>query len=305
MENPIYTGWRVYDERRDSSPAAYISSSDGRQGYRRKIPRPAEEVIRVRILDPIVSEADFALTQEMIETKRRKHWRVRKETPNRYTYNGFLTCDDCGQLIYTHTSKQEFYCCKSRHPRERRKRALNGLMPCENTYMLRKKLEPKIDHVLADMVCKRPFLERVVNEYNERLETPVPANDQAGLTANIHALRERRQRVLDTFFEGIIDKQQRDSRLEQIEKEIAVFERLLLEAAGGPERPSSLDLSAVLAVVEPFVEWAFLNRDQKRRLLSSLCPDIRVHRYEIKELQLNLGVLTDGVYEANHSRTAT
>ena len=210
LENPIYTGWRVYDERRDPSPAGYVSSSHGRQGNRKKIPRPAEEVIRVRILDPIVSEEDFALAQEMIQTKRRKHWRVRKETPNRYTYNGFLTCGDCGQLIYTHTSKHEFYFCKSRHPRERRKRALDGLMPCENTYMLRKKLEPKIDHVLADMLCKRSFLERVVNEHNERSEIPVPASDQAGLTANINALREKRQRVLDTFFEGIIDKQQRD-----------------------------------------------------------------------------------------------
>ena len=39
----------------------------------------------VAAVTKIVSEADFALTQEMIETKRRKHWRVRKETPNRYT----------------------------------------------------------------------------------------------------------------------------------------------------------------------------------------------------------------------------
>src|SRR5258708_30272901 len=36
LENPIYTGWRTYRERRDPSASGYVSGPAGVQGYRRK-----------------------------------------------------------------------------------------------------------------------------------------------------------------------------------------------------------------------------------------------------------------------------
>ena len=304
IENPVYTGWRVYDKRRDLSPEGYVPRQDGRQGYRKKISRPADQVIRARILDPIIGEADFARVQEIVEAKRRRHWRTREEAPNHYTFNGFLTCGECGEPIYTHTNKHDFYFCKSRHPRERRRRGLRGLMPCGNKYMLRKKLEPKIDHVLTNMLCQKDFLGRIVNGHNQTSQSPVAEVDRAALTAKIHALRQKKQRVLDTFFDGMISKQERDCRVGEVEKEILAYERLLLHSVDGQKRTGGLDLDAVLAVVEPFADWPFLSRDDKRRLLGSLCPDIRVSRYEIKDLQLNLGGQDSGGYEDSHLKTA-
>jgi DNA invertase Pin-like site-specific DNA recombinase len=303
LENPAYTGWRVYDKRRDLSPDAYVSRPDGRQGYRRKIPRSADQIIRVRILDPVISEADFARVHEIIEEKRLRHWRSREDAPNHYTYNGFLTCGDCDELIYTHTGKHDFYFCKSRHPRERRRRELRGLVPCENKYMLRKKLEPKIDHVLMNMLCNKEFLERILNEHNDRSQSHAPEVDQVALTAKINALRQKRQRILETFFDGKITKQERDYGVEEVAKEILVFEHLLLQATDGPKQSGGLDLDAVLAVVGTFAEWAFLSRDEKRRLLGSLCPEISVSRYEIRNLRLNLGAQESGGYEGSHSKT--
>ena len=94
LGNPIYTGWKVYDQKRDPSALGYVPGPDGRQGYRKKIKRAPDEVIRKRVLDGLVSEEDFARVQEMVELKRLKHWRARAETPSRYTYNGFLTCGE-------------------------------------------------------------------------------------------------------------------------------------------------------------------------------------------------------------------
>jgi DNA invertase Pin-like site-specific DNA recombinase len=145
LENETYTGWRVYDQKRDPSASGYVSRKNGRQGYRRKIARMPDEVIRVSVLDGIVGRDDFAYVQRLIELKRQKHWRGRTGAPERYTYNGFLTCGECGERLYTHTSKQEFYICKTRHTRERRNRALLGLQPCSNRYMLRRKVESKIN----------------------------------------------------------------------------------------------------------------------------------------------------------------
>lgn len=100
--------------------------------------RSPDEVIRVRVLDGLVTEQEFARVQQVIELKRQNHWRGRKDVPHRYTYNGFLTCGDCSSLLYTHTSKQEFYQCKSRHPRERRRRELLAMEPCTKLHAEKK-----------------------------------------------------------------------------------------------------------------------------------------------------------------------
>src|SRR5690606_2758282 len=72
LTNEVYTGWRVYDERRDPSPAGKLPSGD-----RRKIRRAPGEVLRVRLrsadgtpLPPLVSREDFATVQRYIEEGR-------------------------------------------------------------------------------------------------------------------------------------------------------------------------------------------------------------------------------------------
>jgi site-specific DNA recombinase len=290
MQNPIYTGWRVYTQKRDSSTLGYVPRPDGRQGYRRKVMRSPDEVIRVQVLDGLISEEEFARVQQVIELKRQKHWRVRKSAPHRYTYNGFLTCGDCSSLLYTHTALQEFYQCKSRHPRERRRRELVKMESCGNRYMLRKKLEPKIDYLLGERLREPGFLERVLKSYNEMHSAPsAPLNaERAGLGAKLAALKDRKNRILETFFEGVIDKSQRDSRLSEVNREAESYEQLLIDAVNPGLPLVAEDLSKCL---EPFAEWEYLNRDDKRALLASICPQISVSRYKIKSIELNLGWL--------------
>ena len=87
LENPVYTGLRTYTEKRNPAPMAYVSRPDGRQGYRKKMKRSPDEVIRVRVLDSLITEEDFARVQQFINLKRQKHWRFpAKSTPQRYTY---------------------------------------------------------------------------------------------------------------------------------------------------------------------------------------------------------------------------
>lgn len=121
LMNPIYTGHKIYSERRDPLREAYVPGADGRQGYRKKMKRAPEDVIDVRVFDdPIISKDQLARVQEIIESNRQRCVRARTAYPSRYTYNGHLTCSDCGELLYTHRSQQEFYVCKSKNPRERR-----------------------------------------------------------------------------------------------------------------------------------------------------------------------------------------
>lgn len=303
LENPIYTGWRTYTEKRNPSPIAYVARPGGRQGYRKKMKRSPDEVIRVRVLDNLITEEDFATVQQFIELKRQKHWRSHEGAPRRYTYSGFLICGDCGNLIYTHTAKDEFYQCKSMNPRERRKRAMVGLDRCENRYMLRKKLEPKLDMLLGRKLREPEFLRIAVDRYNEQqgLNSDSPIKNERGLAVKLEGLAARRQRVLETFFEGVINKDERDRKIGEIDRETKVFQGLLMEAVP-QEKPRSL--FEIQAALEPLCEWEFLERDDKRLLLRSICPEISVSRYTVKSLTINFGTESVSSYKDSRMRTA-
>jgi DNA invertase Pin-like site-specific DNA recombinase len=291
LENPIYTGWRVYDQKRDQSVSGYVAGPNGRQGYRRKAPRDADEVIRIRVLEPLISDEDFRQVQELIDLKRRKHWRVRSETPNRYTYNGFLSCGDCENLLYTHSSRYDFYICKTRNTRERRRREAEGLTPCGNRYMLRTKLETKLDSLLGQKLQERTFLATVFDAYRHHMGQPSSQRgvDQSAIVAKLAELEARKQRVLEAFFDGVIEKAERDRKLATVQNEVDSYQRLLVDAARPPQPASVADLERVL---EPFTEWEFLGREDKRSLLSMICPEIKVFQYTVRSLTLRFGALT-------------
>jgi DNA invertase Pin-like site-specific DNA recombinase len=309
LENPIYTGVRVYDKKRDSTAAGYVPRPSGRQGFRKKIKRSAEDVIRVRVLEGIVTEAEFAHIQEMIEIRRTKHWRNRSGIPGRYTYNGFLKCGDCGASLYTHTSQREFYLCKTRHSRERRQRAQLNLEPCANRYMLREKLEPRINSLLSEKLLDPQFLRTLMEIYNDRVyrsPSQLEQIDLASVHQKISALREKKERVLETYYDGVIDRKERDGVLASIERDIAAYHDVV--GTSPPQRPELpiANLNVALQILEPFADWEYLTREDRRSLLRHLCPEISVFQYTIKSLTLNLkGFLEESSdsHNRNHSKT--
>ncbi len=156
--------------------------------------------------------------------------------------------------------------------------------------MLRSKLEGKLDHLLGQKLTEREFLLRVVEEYNEQLQGSQLAStvDERAVTAKLSALADKKQRVLETFFEGMIDKEERDRRVGEIERDVSAYLQLLTESTSAPAQPPTLDEESVLAAIEPFMEWEFLEREDRRALLAVLCPEISVYRYIVKGLTLNL-----------------
>jgi len=310
LENPIYSGWRVYDKQRDPSSIGYVARPEGRQGYRRKIERAAENVIRVHVLDGIISEEDFARVQHLIELKSQKHWRGRIGVSERYTYNGFLTCGECGEPLYTHTSKREFYICKTRHTRERRKRELHHLEPCTNKYMLRDKLEPRINSLIGERLRDSSFLEQILQDYQKRLtglcSVETVGVDSATVLQKLDALRDKKSRILDAFFEGVIDRSRRDEALRDVDREICSYDQLLGTSSTQSLLQPLPNMDALLRVIEPLADWEFLGRDHKRALLRQLCPEISVYQYRVKSLTLNLGAVpaqSQGRYMDGRSKT--
>jgi len=277
LRNPIYTGWRVIDKKRDPSPAARRTTKDGRQADRPKIMRTEEEIIRVKVLDGLVGEQEWAQLQSLLDLKKKRHWRTRPDYQHRYTYNGFLICGTCGDLVYTHNRRADYYVCKNR----RLTRAGEG---CRNPFMRRERLEPIIDLLLGERLTDRGFLQEIADQFMDGQDGK-RSNAVSRCQAELQALKSKRERVLNAYFEAIIGPEDRDRRLADVERDEKLYRGMLLRAA--PEAPISA--AGMAQAFAPFHEWRFLSREQKRRLLGAITPEIHVENYRV----MGISMITD------------
>jgi DNA invertase Pin-like site-specific DNA recombinase len=280
MRNPIWTGWRVIDKKRDVSAAGKYTSANGRQADRRKIARSAEELIRVKvIMEPLISDVDFQAVQRIMDLKQKKHWRSQPSVKHRFTYNGFLTCSQCGEVVHTALARADYYACKGRRANH----------VCATRYMAREKLENTLDLMFSGRLTTPAFLENCVRAANDRSREQDSVGQVQRLTSEINSLRQKRDRVIDSFVEGLIQKDERDRRLAAIDRDTEVTQGLILRDAYSP----SLDIRKMIDAFAQLTEWQYWTRDQKRSVLSALVPDIRVADYRVESIGLNPGLFSN------------
>ncbi|HUN83887.1 MAG TPA: recombinase family protein [Terracidiphilus sp.] len=274
LRNPIWTGWRVIDKKRDTSSAGKYDGVDGRQADRRKVDRAPEEVIRVRVIDePLVSQADFDAVQHIMDLKEKKHWRSRADYEHRFTYNGFLTCSACGEVVHTALARRDYYACKGRRVSH----------TCRSRYMDRVRLEGVLDGLFAQRLTDRCFLSNCVAALQEARTRESSTLDAHRLTAEIGALQRKRARVIDGFVEGVILRDDRNQRLAAIDEAMASAKGKLAQEIVEPPP----DTARMVEAFAPLAEWEYWTRDQKRLVLATLIPDIRVADYEVDSLGLS------------------
>ena len=274
MRNPIWTGWRVINQKRDSSSAGRYIGANGRQADRRKIARAPEEVIRVQVIaEPLVSEEDFQAVQRIMNLNQAKHWRSQPNLEHRFTYNGFLTCSVCEEPVHTALARKDYYACKGRRTNH----------TCTTKYMDRERLEAALDALFAEQLTSESFLRACLGEMEIRLAENESIIRTQRLTGSLANLREKRTRVVDAFFEGVIDRQERDRRLAVIDRELKDTQDLLLREIPSP----LLTADRLVEAFAPLVEWKFWTRDQKRLVLAALVPDIRVANYRVSAIGMD------------------
>jgi len=257
LKNPIYTGWRVIDKKRDMTAAGKYPTKNGRQGDRRKILRAPDEVIRVQVIDePLISKEDFDLVQRILGMKQSFHWRTSANYEQRFTYNGYLDCI-CRSRVYTKYRRDDYYVCKNR---------------CGAKYMRRDRLDPYLDRIFAKHLSSETFLRRIARAKKK------PQSNIEQIRKQIDALAGKRERVLDTYFEGVITGTERDKKISEIEREKQVFADLL--AREEPAR--QIDVETLAQQFKVFRQFDLLSRDQKRRLLNTITPRIVVANYQVE-----------------------
>jgi DNA invertase Pin-like site-specific DNA recombinase len=262
LRNPIYTGWRVIDKRRDPSVGAHKAGKDGRQVDRRKIAREPGDVIRIKVINtPLVELADFDRVQQIMDLKKKRHWRTRSDYQHRFTYNNFLVCDDCGSMIYTHFRRRDYYICSGRKK-----------TGCLSRYVRKELIEPQLDDLFSTKLTNPTFLEDIAKELRRVAADPGSGASKGRLETQIDQLRGKRERVIDLFVEGIIIAEDRDQKLAAIERDLA----LSIEQLGRITPKSGIDANQLASLFQPFFEFSYLSRDQKRTMLGAIVPEIRI-----------------------------
>jgi len=287
FRNPIWIGIRVIDKRRDTSAAGKYPSANGRQSDRRKIARAKDDIICKQVIEkPLLTVDEFLALQHAMDIKQRKHWRSESTYEHRFTYNGFLTCSECNKPIQTALARRDYYACKGRRT----------CHECKTRYMGRETLERLLDDMFTQQLSRRTFLEHCVKEMQIRAEKADSAVGVERLTSEISKLRRQRDRVVELFVRGNIGVPEMDRRLSTIDEGIRAAEAIL----GRSVVDRSLDIGKLAEAFSPLAEWDFWSRKQKRQVLTTLAPDIRVANYKVESLGLNPSFFSN---ELSHTGT--
>jgi len=280
LRNPIYTGIRVYDTKRDPKPSAYKVGKNGRQGYRSKTKRLADEVIRVRVLPELVSPAVWNKVQDILSARAVSQMQVRTKNGPKYVLNGFLLCGECGSPLYSHSNhKADYYHCKRNGARERAKG--NG---CATPYILSQKIESKIEELLSERLQERSFLTRIAEAYLERSRVIAFPQVEVDVETRIQKLERKRQLIMEDFWEQRIDKELRDRALAGVDAELGQ-----LKALNTPQKHLQpvLNVRQLATVLGVFRRFKRLGREDKRLLLKGCQCHIEVSGYTVKSLVLS------------------
>jgi Recombinase zinc beta ribbon domain len=268
--------------------------------HRRKIARAAEEVIRLKVMDGLVSQELFQAVQQILKSRAAREQAVRTKNAPKYLFNGFLCCGVCDSPMYSHTNqKDHHYYCKRNGTRARKR---NPESACPTPYIRAAVIEPKIEELLSVRLQDHDFLAEIAEAYLDRQSEKMLAgvSDPTAIQRQMENLTAKRKRILEAFFDGTIDRGQRDEQLGRVDAELKVYQGMVMKS---PVAEPFASVGELANVFSAFAEMPFLQRDDKRSLLRGLGVEVSLSGYKICTLAMrNVGGL--GCNTDNRLKTA-
>ena len=120
-----------------------------------------------------------------------------------------------------------------------------------------------------------------MNSSPKRCQLGVP--DATVVQRQIESLTAKRGRILEAFFDGTIDRGQRDEQLGRVDAELKAYQGMV---ATSPVAGPSVSTSELADLFSAFAEMPFLQRDDKRLLLRGLGVEVSVSGYKICTLAM-------------------
>jgi hypothetical protein len=203
--------------------------------------------------------------------------------------------------MYSHTNqKDSHYYCKLNGTRARKR---DPESVCPTPYIRATVIEPKIETLLSMRLQDDGFLAGITEAYLEQQsqQPPIGISDRAAVQRQIEHLTAKRSRILEAFFDGTIDRRQRDEQLSKVDAELKAYQ-VAATAMLTTIRPT-VTMGELVDLFSAFAEMPFLSRDDKRALLRGLGVEVFVSGYKIHKLAMR-NVAGSGCNTDNRPKTA-
>jgi len=299
LKNPAYKGEAAFGKTHwvPSGPRLRVPRGKPAQPRRASWGKdaPKEEWITIPVpalVDPVLFEA----VQEQLEENRRRA-RI-PEKGSRYLLQGLLVCAKCGYAYHgcTNDARNAYYRCSGSMSLPR----FGGKRWCWNKELRLDQTDAAVWREVCQLL-EEP--ERLEQEYRQRLQPPSKPNEQEGLDAQMGKLRRGLARLIDSYAEGFLDKQEFEPRVTRMRERLQHLEeqlqRLKDEAEGEEE------LRVILGRLETFaakVKDGLHDADfqTRRDIIRAL-----VKRVEIDERQIRVVFRVSPIFPAPASDGAS
>ncbi|WP_201366960.1 recombinase family protein, partial [Dictyobacter formicarum] len=246
LKNPAYKGEAAWGKTRWVPNGPRLRVPRGKPAQPRRPfwgkDAPKEEWITIPV-PALVDPALFDAVQEQLEENRRRARIPQKGS--RYLLQGLLVCAQCGYAYHgcTNNERNAYYRCSGSMSLTR----FGGKRRCWNRELRMDQTDAAVWQEVCHLLAEP---ERLAQEYRRRLQAPKQSHEPEGLDAQMGKLRRGIARLIDSYAEGFIDKQEFEPRVTRMRERLHHLEeqlqRLKEEAAGEEE------LQAILERLETF-----------------------------------------------------
>lgn len=170
-----------------------------------------EEYIRVNNTHKaIIDDKSFELVQRILKKRRRKI-----TTTGKHLFTNILYCGHCNSRLHYKKNKSSYICGRVNKM---------GKSSCRGCYIKEEELKGLIEKDLMKLIGKNVDLDR----FNEKLKVEIKKNQNTNqfisLDKEIKNTVKRKNRLLDIFIEGLITKEEFNSKNMSIENEITLLQ---------------------------------------------------------------------------------
>ena len=284
LKNPAYMGSAAFGKTRQGPLRPKLRAQRGRPLQPRRalsdydVPPPDWIHIAVpAIIEPEV----FAAVQEQLEENRR-HAR-QSQRGARYLLQGLLQCQHCGYAFYGKPLSPSarkgrprayaYYRCVGTDAYR-----FGGHRLCPNTQVRTDRLELTVWQEVCALLAHP---ERLAQEFTRRLNTDgqEPQQERTALERQVAKLRQGLTRLIDSYAEGLIEKQEFEPRVTRLRQRITHIEAQCHQLAEAETLQRELQL--IIGRVEEFAAQVHQNLEaldwhRQREILRALVRRVEI-----------------------------
>ena len=290
LKNPAYQGTAAFGKTRAGPRPPKLRAQRGQPLHPRQPAapqdRPAEEWLLIPV-PALVEPALFVAVQEQLAENRRRARQSHRGAL--YLLQGLLVCGQCGYAYYGkrlspsarkgHPRSYAYYRCVGSDAYR-----FGGERLCRNPQVRTDRLEAAVWQEVRALL-QEPG--RLVREYQQRLAPADPQRTEAtAIEAQRGKLRQGLARLIDSYAEGFVEKQEFEPRVARLRQRLAELDEQARHLADEAALQSELrlvvgrleDFAAQVAVGLETADWA-----KQREIIRTL-----VKRVEIQAQAVNV-----------------